>query len=54
MSLTPEQYLALTQIGYQDFNSTDIGKSISTLLTDYDLPGEGTPVLAALVNLPFS
>ena len=51
MSLTPEQYLALTQIGYQDFSSTDIGKSISTLLTDYVLPGEGTPVLAALSGL---
>lgn len=52
MSLTPEQYLALTQIGYQNFNLTaDRNLTISELITKYDLPGEGTPVLAALSSL---
>jgi Ca2+-binding RTX toxin-like protein len=52
MSLTTEQYLALAQIAYQDFNlSTDQGKSISTLIDDYTLPGEGTAVLAALSSM---
>ncbi|HJP81259.1 MAG TPA: hypothetical protein VJ841_02620 [Candidatus Saccharimonadales bacterium] len=52
MPLTPEQYLALTQIGYQNFDwPTDQNKTIAQLLTDYALPGEGTPVLAALSSM---
>ena len=52
MSLTPEQYLALAQITNQNFNwPADENKTINQLLTDYALPGEGTPVLAALSSI---
>lgn len=45
MSLTPEQYLALTQISNQNFDvTTDTNLTISDLIDKYDLPGENKPV----------
>lgn len=53
MSLTPEQYLALTQIAYTNFTDWPAAQNmtISQLLDAYDLSGEGTQTVAALSNM---
>lgn len=52
MSLTAEQYLALSQIAYHHFDWPDSqGKTIAWLLENNTIEGEGQDVLAALSEI---
>jgi hypothetical protein len=54
MSLTTEQYLALSQFAYNNFNQSDVGlqtTTISWLIDNYVVEHEGEPVLDALSSI---
>lgn len=53
MSITTEQYLALSQFAYTNFSQADTSspKTISYLISNYEVEDEGQPVLDGLNSI---